>query len=778
MKFFPFPLLLTLLLVTAACGSAESTTVVRGRMLLWHTWQEGDAEALSALLNTFRAVHPDVVVKEQRFATVNEMVTQFRNAADAGLGPDLLLAPGEQVRSLATAGLIDPIDTFVDETLLQRYMPATLAALRLGDELYGLPATLDTLVLYYDKRQVERPAATLDELLAAATAGQGVAISTNFVDAFWGVQAFGGQLLDEEGRVILDRGGFANWLAWLQEARNAPGMILEANREVLRTNFATARIAYYVGYASELALLRAGIAPEQLGVALLPAGPNGSAGPFLTVQAFQFSTVSSANQRELALELATFLTNAEQQSTLMRRTDFVPANSRVRVNNRLNPLVASFVTQARTAVPLPNVPQMDAVLRLGGDAYTRVLEGLLAPAEAAIAVTMAINEANGIAATSAPHYECSGVGTLYLGHAFTGQLADALAATIAELRKDCPTIFVSARLVTQAEAPQQLLTPLAADGRLDLLFVPQSWLADLAAQGRLLDLTALVDAETLQRYRPIAVDGMRYQGGLYGLPATMELDALYYNQQLVSQPARTLDELRAQAQRGVPIALDSSFRHGFWGIAAFGGQLFDQNLRLTLDQAGFAPWLAWLAAARTDADITLTMDRSLLRARFVAGESAYYVAGPDELRALQAELGSTNLGVTTLPSGPGGDAAPLLQTTGFLLSARLAEPQQRLALEVIQYATSVENQARLLTLADRVPTNVGLDVADDSPIAAFVEQARTAQLLVNAPQMEIVLSMGNSAYQAVLRDELTPSAAVVALQRRFDQAVIAAAAED
>lgn len=777
MKFFLFPLFLSVLLATAACGDSASTPAVRGRMLLWHTWQEGDAEALSLLLNTFRAVHPDVVVKEQRFPTVDEMLTQFRNAADAGLGPDLLLAPGEQVRALATAGLIDPIDARVDDTLLQRYMPATLDALRVDDRLYGLPATLDTLVLYYDRRQLESPASTLDELLAAASAGQGVAISTNFVDAFWGVQAFGGQLFDEAGRVILDRGGFANWLAWLQEARNAPGMILESNREVLRASFATARIAYYVGYASELAFLREGLPADQLGVALLPAGPNGRAAPFLTVQAFQFSTVSSENQRELALELATFLTNAEQQSTLMRRTGFVPTNSRVRINARLNPLIASFVAQARSAVPLPNASQMDAVLRLGGDAYTRVLEGLLEPAEAAIAVTLAINEANGFVATTAPQYECRGVGTLYLGHALTGRMAEALTTTLAELRQDCPTIFVSARQVTQAEAAQQLRTPWAADGRLDFLLVPQSWIADLAAQNQLLELTALVDAEALQRYRPLAVDGMRYQGALYGLPAAMELDALYYNRQLVSQPARTLDELRAQARSGVPVALDVSFRGGFWGIAAFGGQLFDQDLRLTLDQAGFAPWLAWLAASRA-AGITMTMDRSLLRAQFVAGESAYYVAGPAELRTLQEELGRANLGVTTLPSGSVGDAGPLLQTTGFLLSARLSEPQQQLALEVIQYATSVDNQARLLTLADSVPTNVGLDVADDSPIAAFVEQARTAQLLVNAPQMEIILRIGNSAYQAVLRDELTPSAATVALQRRFDQAVIAAAAED
>ena len=772
------PLVFLLLLSIAACNGTDGANAVRGRMLLWHTWQESDAEALSALLATFKALHPDVVVKEQRFLTVDEMVTQFKNAADAGLGPDLILAPSDQVRPLATAGLIDRIDLAVDAMITGRYIPAALAALRYEDKLYGLPATIDTLVLYYDKQQVETPAATLEQLLAAATTGQGVAISTNFTDAFWGVQAFGGQLLDAEGRVILDRGGFANWLAWLAEARDAPGMILDANREVLRTTFATNRLAYYVGYASELDTLLENMAPDRLGVAVLPSGPNGSAGPFLTVQAFQFSTVSSANQRQLALELAIFLTNAEQQSTLMRRTRLIPANSRVRINVRLNPMAATFVDQARTAVPLPNLPALDALFRLGSDAYTRVLEGIEPPAEAAIAATTAINEANGLAVGTAPPLICAGVGTLYLGYAVSTQLAEALTAVLADLRKDCPTIFVNARAVTADEVAQQLLTPLAANGRLDLLLVPQSWIPDLAVQGQLRELTTVVDAATLQRYRPVAVDGMRYGDGLFGLPAAIEVDALYYNKTLVSQPARTLEELRTQAKSGLPMALDSSFQHAFWGIQAFGGQLFDQDLRLTLDQGGFTGWLAWLATANKSYGVTLSADRTALNKRFVAGESAYYVGGPAELRPLQEALGVTNLGVTTLPSGPQGDGGPLLQVTGFLLSARLSVAQQELALEVVKYLTSVESQQRLLKLANLVPTNVGLAVADNSPLAAFVAQARTAQLRPNAPQMDIILSLGNNAYQAVLVDDMTPTAAVVALTRRFNQAITAAAAED
>ena len=88
------------------------------------------------------------------------------------------------------------------------------------------------------------------------------------------------------------------------------------------------------------------------------------------------------------------MTNAEQQATLMREARLIPANQRVQVNPRLEPVSAIFVAQARNALPLPNATEMDAVLRLGNGAYAQVLEGLLDPTTAAISVTVALNEAN------------------------------------------------------------------------------------------------------------------------------------------------------------------------------------------------------------------------------------------------------------------------------------------------------------------------------------------------------------------------------------------------
>ena len=64
--------------------------------------------------------------------------------------------------------------------------------------------------IYYDIELVNSPASTLDKLLMVATSATPIAVDTSFYGAFWGVPAFGGQLLDDEGRLALNQGGAAS----------------------------------------------------------------------------------------------------------------------------------------------------------------------------------------------------------------------------------------------------------------------------------------------------------------------------------------------------------------------------------------------------------------------------------------------------------------------------------------------------------------------------------------------------------------------------------------
>jgi maltose-binding protein MalE len=193
-------------------------------------------------------------------------------------------------------------------------------------------------------------------------------------------------------------------------------------------------------------------------------------------------------------------------------------------------------------------------------------------------------------------------------------------------------------------------------------------------------MNSALNSETLQRFVPLSIEAMRYQGNLYGLPLALQVDALYYNRQLVTTPAQSLDDLRAQSMAGIPILLDTRFEKAFWGIRAFGGQPFAADGAALLDQGGMADWLLWLRESRDTYGMHLSNDGDETLRRFVAGQSAYYVAGVDELATLQGALGES-LGIALLPSGPAGPAQPLVQAEGFAFREGATDAAQSLALE-------------------------------------------------------------------------------------------------
>ncbi len=108
-----------------------------------------------------------------------------------------------------------------------------------------------------------------------------------------------------------------------------------------------------------------------------------------------FNRASAPANTELALQVAKFLTNDQQQTKLALSTEAqIPANIQVKIDNRLSPAVAALVAQSKTAIPIPldHLEQAVAAAVVYGDAYyTRVLEGELEAGEAATELTRIVN---------------------------------------------------------------------------------------------------------------------------------------------------------------------------------------------------------------------------------------------------------------------------------------------------------------------------------------------------------------------------------------------------
>lgn len=373
---------LIFLLVLCACQFESISVRLNGRITVWHSWTPEEALVLEQALDQFREIHPEVKITTTAIPH-DQILAEFTVAGKEGLGPTLLLGNDSWIGDLADAGLISPLSSNL--AALDLFNSRNFSLTQYQGQLFGIPLALYTRALYYNKSVVSEPPETLDTLLQEAAAGHPVAFVPRFTQAYWGIQAFGEGLFDDQSRFTLAESGFAEWLAWLNEAQSAPGVILNVDDQSLLRLFASGQVAYFVAGPEVQALILAEMDEArrfEVGVVPLPGRPEAPAGPLLPAEVIMIYAYNSPEEMVIANELAGFLVNQQQSIRFLRELDRVPANPSVRVDQRIYPNVHGFAQQSRTAVVIPNEIIADPFVEAGNRAYVNVLSGALTPGEA------------------------------------------------------------------------------------------------------------------------------------------------------------------------------------------------------------------------------------------------------------------------------------------------------------------------------------------------------------------------------------------------------------
>ncbi len=143
----------------------------------------------------------------------------------------------------------------------------------------------------------------------------------------------------------------------------------------------------------------------------------------------------------------------------------------------------------------------------------------------------------------------------------------------------------------------------------------------------------------LSIYYPPTLKQVSYQGKIYGIPLGSRTNVLCYNQKklqvspdpALKQPPTSLGGLVERARKGYSVGIVSSFEDTFWGMAIFGGYLWDDQGRLQPRLDGWAKWLEWLKFASSQPNFILNRQRELLHDAFAGGRLTYYVCNSIEI---------------------------------------------------------------------------------------------------------------------------------------------------
>jgi len=146
-------ILAALILSTLAIGQVQAA----GQLNVWEDIKKsaGIKDAISDFEKQY-----DVKVNVQELPYAQQL-EKLRLDGPAGIGPDVLVIPNDQLGGAVIQGLLSPLDLSAEKA--DAYTPSSINAFRMDNVLYGVPKAVETLVLIYNKDLIDKP---LDSLQA------------------------------------------------------------------------------------------------------------------------------------------------------------------------------------------------------------------------------------------------------------------------------------------------------------------------------------------------------------------------------------------------------------------------------------------------------------------------------------------------------------------------------------------------------------------------------------------------------------------------------------
>lgn len=321
----------------------------------------------------------------------------------------------------------------------------------------------------------------------------------------------------------------------------------------------------------------------------------------------------------------------------------------------------------------------------------------------------------------------------------------------------------------------------------DLIYMDVIWTPKFAAAGWLLDLTDLVTPEELAAFSPKDVEGGRYEGRLYRMPARSDAGVLYYREDLLKaagfEPPETFEDLMQISKALQKLGLAN------WGyiwqgrqseglvanfvevLEGYGGFWVNPDtLEVGLERPETLKAIAFLKDTIKEGvsppGVT-TYQEEETRRLFQSGQAVFLRNWPYVWSLANEESSPIKgkIGIKTMVHAPGKSGGTSLGGFGLGIAKSSKHPEE--AWKAIQYFTSVEAQRRFVLQGDFVPSRRELFtdpeiVAKYSYYPQVLEVVQSAVLRPPIAQYAQVSDILQRYLSAALTNRLSPETAMQA----------------
>ena len=392
----------------AACGNGNSSAegeAEEGKTLTVSV-DSGYKDYINEIKDTFEKEN-DVKIK----LVEKDMFDQLESLAldgPAGKGPDVMMAAYDRIGALGQQGHLAEVklgnESAYDET--------DKAQVTYDGKIYGEPAVIETLVLYYNKDLVDTAPATFKDLenlskdsrfAFESEAGKNTGFLAKWTDFYYSyglIAGYGGYVFGDDGTDPSDIGlnnagaveGISYATDWFQNVWPKGMQDIKSAGDFASQQFMSNKTAAIIDGPWQAQTYKEN--NINYGVAKIPTLNNGQ--PYQPFGGGKGWVVSNyAKNKDLSQKWLDYVTNQENQEKFFEMVNEIPANQQARETAKAknDELTTAVIEQYDTAQAMPNIPEMGEVWTGAENLMFDAASGSKTPKESADEAVKTISEA-------------------------------------------------------------------------------------------------------------------------------------------------------------------------------------------------------------------------------------------------------------------------------------------------------------------------------------------------------------------------------------------------
>ena len=370
-------LLFCAVLLTGCAGNPAAPAGQAGPVTIT-VWHDKEDAVISVLAEAVKALEPDIHVTFEKKTGLTESLKLVGN--DPNAAPDMYFFAHDKIGVYAEMGVLSPITDLLGEDALDGYVPLTVQGATYRGGIYQLPLYFETLLFMYNRRYMadaDVPATTealyayMQRKTKYGHYGFVEQHATPYYAAGW-IHGFGGALITEEGVPCLDSPEVKAALSYHKKFVDyMPG----------ETEYATVNTLFTEGMAHATiagpwfvpTVRAAGI---DLGIAPMPVVDETGLplAPYSGIQGLHVLKVQVQRKQESIVKVLRVLMQPEISAALAKVSGCAPAVESCYSMPEVaeDALIMAMKQTAETAVPMPNIPEMDVMWTVAGNLLTEV----------------------------------------------------------------------------------------------------------------------------------------------------------------------------------------------------------------------------------------------------------------------------------------------------------------------------------------------------------------------------------------------------------------------